>query len=437
MNENLQDIDNLFLRVLKDYKEDPPENVWQEIDNDLNRKDAENYKTKYKSLRRTLSCIILICMCFFLGDVLQFALYNSARNEPSSIPSLNKNTSEVNDRNITTPKHSRDNKDLKENLTYISKTINETRKPDYSNDVSLHNWLDSLEVNKILLFPSPVITTINPEVHNSTPFISPGSLKGNIIFNNFQNQSAATLKQNKTERKHLFSIIPFISFDHISSRLQVQYEYDDQDESDFIKREKPDMSYTLGLLSEYKLSEHLSLQSGLSLSNTFTSISSTVVRALQDNSGSYKFKLATTYGLAEIKKAGIPQNGDSILLKDASLHLQYISVPFLLKLNLKQGKLNINTTTGIGINRITGDKAEIEYATPTISEYETVEKIEGLKNTFFTFVAGAEASYSVNKRIGVGINPVVRYAITPINKGTPIKTYPISLGIGATVRVRL
>jgi hypothetical protein len=158
---------------------------------------------------------------------------------------------------------------------------------------------------------------------------------------------------------------------------------------------------------------------------------------LQDNSGSYKFKLATTYGLAEITKAGIPQNGDSILLKSALLNVQYISVPFLLKVNLKQGKLNINSTTGIGINRITDDKAEIEYATPTVSEYETVEKIEGLKNTFFTLVAGAEASYSINKRIGAGINPVVRYAFTPINKGTPIKTYPISLGIGATVRINL
>jgi hypothetical protein len=130
MIKNLQNIDRLFLRVLKDYKEDPPENTWQQIDNDLNRKDAENYKAKYKSQRRTLSCIILMCMFFFLGDVLQFVLYNSARNEIGNILSSKKNISGVNDRNITTPKHSQDNKGLKENLTYISKTITETRRPD-------------------------------------------------------------------------------------------------------------------------------------------------------------------------------------------------------------------------------------------------------------------------------------------------------------------
>jgi hypothetical protein len=436
MNKNLQDIDHLFLRVLKDYKEDPPENIWQQIDNDLNRKDAENYKTKYKSLRRTLSCVILMCMFFLLGDVLQFAFYNSPGNERGNIPSSNKNTLRTIDHNITTIEPLQDNEGLKDNPTYISKPTNEISKREYSNDISLHSGLNSFDVNKILVSSLPVTATINQEADN-TPFIAPGSLKKNIAFKNFQNQSATTLKQNKKERIHRFSIMPFFSVDHISARLQEQYEYDDQDESDFIKREKPDMSYTLGFLSEYRLSNYLSLQSGFSLSNTFTSISSTVVRALQDNSGSYKFKLATTYGLAEITKAGTPRNGDSILLKDASLHVQYISVPLLLKVDLKQGKLNINTSTGIGINRITGDKAEIEYATPAVSEFETVQKIEGLKNTFFTFIAGAEASYSVNKRISAGINPVVRYAITPINKGTPIKTYPISVGIAATLRVKL
>jgi hypothetical protein len=257
------------------------------------------------------------------------------------------------------------------------------------------------------------------------------------VFNNFQNQSATVLKQNKIKQEHPFYIIPFFSLDYISRRLQVQYKYDNLNESDFTKREKPDMSYTLGLLSEYGLSDKLSIQSGLLLSNSFTSISSTVVRALQDNSGSYKFKLATTYGLAEIKEAGVPQSGDSILLKSALLHLQYISVPLLVKVNLKPGKLQINGTAGVGLNKIIGDKAEIEYATATISEYETVEKIEGIKNIFFTAIAGAEATYSLKKNFSVGIDPVIRYAITPVNKGTPVKTYPISVGIGATVRVKL
>ena len=52
MNKNLQNIDHLFLTMLKDYKEDPPGNIWEQIDNDLNRKDAENYKTKCNACGR-------------------------------------------------------------------------------------------------------------------------------------------------------------------------------------------------------------------------------------------------------------------------------------------------------------------------------------------------------------------------------------------------
>src|SRR5689334_17098732 len=112
MNKNLQDIDHLFFRGLKDYEEDPPESTWEKIDNELNRKDAENYKTKYKSLRRTLSSIILMCICFFLGDVLRFALYNSAQKEAGNIISLKRNISELSNHCVIPSANVQDDKGL-------------------------------------------------------------------------------------------------------------------------------------------------------------------------------------------------------------------------------------------------------------------------------------------------------------------------------------
>src|SRR5204862_1601531 len=126
-------------------------------------------------------------------------------------------------------------------------------------------------VNRTFASSSLIPVTINLGAGSYISVVSPGSLKKNAGLINFQDQSASTLKQSKKERTHRFSIIPFFSIDHISARLQEQYEYGDQDESDYTKREKPDMSYTLGLLAEYQLSNSLSLQSGFSLSNTSTS----------------------------------------------------------------------------------------------------------------------------------------------------------------------
>ena len=106
---------------------------------------------------------------------------------------------------------------------------------------------------------------------------------------------------------------------------------------------------------------------------------------MPDNSGTYKFKLATTYGFAEIKKTGVnPQNGNSIKLNDAMLNLQYISVPITVKYKIKPGNLNVSGMAGIGLNKMVNEKMEVEYASNTNTEMEVVERIEGLKKTFIT-----------------------------------------------------
>jgi hypothetical protein len=438
MIKNLQDIDRLFIEFLDNYKEEPPENIWQEIENDLNRKDTEKYKTKYRSLRKTFICMMLICASLLAGDVLQLNINNSVRNEVNSISSINKKKLKIIDPNII-KKYKPTGEGVKENLTSILKVTNEKIKQSNLNSISFSDLLNSFDESKRGLFIRPQPIFINTNHDNNPGFISSNSLKNSIVINEIRKQSQGKTKENGAIRKHPFYIIPFISLDHITQRLQVEYEYNNEDKSDYVKREKPDMSNTVGLLFEYGLSNKIAIQSGILSSNSFTSISPTVVRAYQDVSGSYKFKLATTYGLAEIKKTGIPlpQNGDSILLNSAMLQLKYISIPLLLKVNLKPGKLNINSTAGVAINRITSDKAEVNYRTSNILEKETIEKIEGLKNTFFTIIAGAEATYPISKKISVGINPVIRYAITPVNKGTPIKTYPVSICIGAELRVKL
>jgi len=52
-------------------------------------------------------------------------------------------------------------------------------------------------------------------------------------------------------------------------------------------------------------------------------------------------------------------------------------------------------------------------------------------------VAGAEINYPLTKNISAAFDPVVRYSITPVNKGTPVKTYPVFIGAGASLRIRL
>ncbi len=451
MDKNLHEIDQLFLDTLENYEEDPSEDVWTTIENDLNRTDVVKYKTKYKFLLRGVVCVSLLLISLWLNDIIQTHTYNAKRNnygianfkanqsskENNKSKKRNGNNT-FNDVYITKPAennlHASKSNDSKSEIEKAGDKIFQQNK--FYNHNQIQQLDDILVFNKrnkfLLQQNSP---SINNDPKKWLPFSEHASAK-NPMPGEQSNKQKRQLPQLKS--KHNFYIIPFFSYDIIKERLHEQYKYDNQDQLAVAKREKPDASYTLGLLAEHRLSKKYSMQAGISLSNSFTSISSTVIRAIPDNSGTYKFKLATTYGLAEIKKTGInPQNGDSIRLKDASLQLQYVSVPVTVKYEIKHGNFNISGLAGLGINRIVNEKMEVEYASNTNAETEVVEKIEGLKKTFITLIAGGEASYTVNKRMSVGVSPAIRYSVTPVNEGTPIKTFPVSISTAAFVKIKL
>jgi hypothetical protein len=91
----------------------------------------------------------------------------------------------------------------------------------------------------------------------------------------------------------------------------------------------------------------------------------------------------------------------------------------------------------MGVNRLINEKMEVEYVSNTNTETEVIEKIEGLKKTFITVIAGAEAGCNINKRISIGISPTIRYSLTPVNEGTPVKTFPITISTAALLKIKM
>lgn len=229
-------------------------------------------------------------------------------------------------------------------------------------------------------------------------------------------QTADNLQREVTDKK-FFYITPYFSADYVTARFRQVYESSDDLLPDN-KKEMLDFSYTAGALIELPVSKKISLQLGILYSHWFTSVSPAVVNALRDNSGDYKFNLATNYGFAEIKQSGItsPQNGDSLIVSDGFLNLQSVSLPVMVKFSMSsnQSKINVSANAGVAVNRITRDVAEVEYKAANNAEKETVQKLEGLKKTYFTAIAGIEASYPLSKVISLNVNPILRYSITPV-----------------------
>ena len=277
---------------------------------------------------------------------------------------------------------------------------------------------------------------IKPEhMHDLYPYDIPIN---NSTQSNNPNEYAPASTIIKLHNKHFFSLMPFFSADHITGRFIEQYEFDNLDKNDLANREKPDMSFTAGILAGYQLNERFSLMSGISYSSSKLSVAGAAVKALQTDNGEYKFKLATSYGFAELTKSGIvPAAGDTLLVSSAGINFNYISIPLMINYDLPGKKLKFSVHGGVAFNKVTSEKVEAEYKVQNNKEAETINKIEGIRKTFFTLNTGIEAKYSINHTTDISIGPELRYGINSINKGTPVKTYPVNYGLALKLHFKL
>jgi hypothetical protein len=160
--------------------------------------------------------------------------------------------------------------------------------------------------------------------------------------------------------------------------------------------------------------------------------------ALQLPGGDVAYKFITSSGYAYIKLGNgqLPAAGDSITTSDAKHILKHISVPLTVKYKLGKNKFSISPSVGLEANFITSAKVEVGVDLASNREVVTVNKLEGIKSFYWSAFTGVEASCQVNKKMSVNLQPVFRYALSPITKDNVVETFPRSFGIRAGVTIR-
>jgi hypothetical protein len=238
-----------------------------------------------------------------------------------------------------------------------------------------------------------------------------------------------------------FAITALFSPDISRSRLNQIYDFDHDDINDYRKREHTDLSYTMGILVNYPIKNRWSLESGLMISNYYSSIQPMTVKAIKSETGNYDFTMSSSFGFIKVPSASIqnPGQNDSIQVsKTSSLHLQYLTIPLSINYTIPLSKkVNLNFSSGFAAGIITRGQVEITAPGSTIGSEETqINKIVGLRKCFFSALLGTGIEYNLNSHFALLVSPRLRMAITAINKNTPVKSYPgvITLESGLTFR---
>jgi hypothetical protein len=183
------------------------------------------------------------------------------------------------------------------------------------------------------------------------------------------------------------------------------------------------------------------LQSGVTLSTTHIDINleDEPLYAKADNAGNVKYRVNTVlgYGYVLPSFSNNPNVGDSISSLSTNNTLQYLGIPLAVKYSFDKGKFSINAIAGISGNFLTQGKIETEVELGNDNEFETVDKIYGLKKFYVSGISGIGLDYHFYKNLSVSFSPMLRFALNPINKNTLVISYPNSLEFSLGMKAKL
>ena len=160
--------------------------------------------------------------------------------------------------------------------------------------------------------------------------------------------------------------------------------------------------------------------------------------AQPDNNGDIKYRLNFSSGYSYILPAfqNTPVIGDSLTATAAAHKLRYISIPFAVNYRIAKGMFSVDAMTGVSVNFLKAGMLETEVRDGANNEIDILTDIRGLKSSYFTWLAGVGTEYRLTNKLSLTITPTVRLALTSINKGSVVRSYPNSFGLVGGVKMR-
>lgn len=472
MNKDLPDIEELFKSALADNEERPSSKVWDGIENILDKDDVVSIRKKYNNIKKITVLLFFLLIGLSIYEIntrhseANLTIINPAKNFELNTDSkgktktthdshysrdkINLNSNTLAEKNNDKSGKNKNRFDKSHTANLYGSHLNEN--PNENSDNKRNKREEGLSdanvmrgrntVFTIPLSSSPGQSGKNLLTDDAVAFkindlLSLNEKSSLIIKDEKSTQESAKKKDNKNSR---FSVTAYLSPDFASYRLQDD-EQNNQGENaaELEKNERHEFSSTIGALIEYRFKKHLSIESGLTFSNTNITVEPKVIYAQAVNSSDVKYRLNTSsgYGYVLPSFSRTPSVGDSLYAFTSTHTLQYIGLPVLFKADIRYRKFDFNIMTGAAANFLIKGKIETSVENGTSNEPEVVGKLYGLKKIYFSGLTGFGVSYHINDKIAISLSPAFRYALNSINKNTPVKSYPNSLMFPIGLKIQL
>ena len=495
MKENLHDIDKIFLDGLEQHQASPSDRVWNTVENDLDKKNVIHITKKYDSLKKIAAILIILLAgvtgyLLFIPENKKSVVNNNTGNEHISIkptilnnnhnPSITKfeNHKNSDDSEILLKNIAKGNDEIDNNLTgtkivgneYLNKNyskafiVSSNKKSLYADKVNLplfvrsdaekrdeilseNSKLKSQNVGKYYFDPDyEKFIIVNRTLRNTEPpFLgNVSSLKIIPSVNAIALQSKNLLKSNHKSLKGkagtLISLGAYYSPDLSFNTLRNDHPHGRENDREHLKNnERHAYSFSSGLSVAYKLNKHISIQSGIGISQTEINNKPKDIMAERDNGGDikYRFDASCGYGFILPKSGPQPNLGDTLKGVSSVNKLSYVQVPISVQYNMMKHKLGVNAQLGVSLNTLTSGSILTSVNNGNVKESQVINSVQGLKKHSVTGLLGIGVEYKINKLISMTFMPTAKIALSSINKGSAVKSYPNSLSLAAGLKISL
>ncbi len=515
MDKNLHNIEDLFKKGLEGNEESPSEEVWNAIDQSLEKANNLKFKRKYYSLKRATAVLIValaLLSIYILKNQSQKQLEKPKKenitsnsqslqksNQPKSNNDTTENIKELAAENtlpknenieskkttdvdiVSAPKNAsvrnhqlnKPAESLKSSSAIISNTVNISNKPA-SNKKGNYAIKPAKKERNIFIQPTKnknkELSKNKPNVTNSEEndqigfqlnksLITPPPVNfvpnENVTLNSIENLMDVTkispytmperITSNKTSTIHFpkpprftagIFYSPNIPFSHLRDE---DHHYGNPNSSEFEKKESGTYSYSFGLSVGYQLNYKWSLQSGVTLSTINMHLEPEKIYAERDDQGAVKYTINTSSGKGYILPSfsSNPRVGDSLFTQNIKHSLKYTAIPLSVKYNLTNGRFSANLLTGLSANILSTGKISTEVKRGNESELDKTHDIHGLKTLYFSGIAGIGMNYNFYRNLSLSFSPTINFAIDPINKNVPVKSYPGTINFQFSLKTSL
>ncbi len=459
MNEEFENIDQLFREKLWNIEETPPQKVWRNIEVQLGHR--KKNKTKVLFFRIAAGLLLLISTSIGI-------YYFQQRNE-SSIISEQQNTTpdKVQNKAVTNPDKTGENATdiitagTSNNITKVAKTIQDNQttastveentsenatgiNEDHTKIASIDQPIASqventdntaTEDSKIKLIKQPSITA-NFQRERTTGKITIPNLtmqqKDDFILseNKIAGNDNITVSKNNNNKDWIIGgqVAPLYAYRDISTKNLSANTL----KKDINSEEEGIVSYAGGLNIKYAANRRLSLQSGIYYSKMGQTIHATqiynAIIPLPSSSFSNNYEsvsnVSSTANTFQTARAPLLNPDNKISAKH---YYEYLEIPFIVRYKFIDRTIDFDILGGISTNFLLDDNLHFDQDINTSNYFIPSEN--KLTRINYSGSLGFGIEYPITSRFIFNVEPVFKYYLNSINANSNINKYPYSFGI--------